>query len=439
MSVLIRSISGYNSTNATTSSVTWGTTPTYSQILFVLSNVTVTSVTGWTLLSSQTGSCNLYCYQPPVSGSLATITANLATSGCALLIAYEFYDYNGQLDAIPTLFSSQNGQGTSNVINIPTANMPANGSVAFVVSASATNIGTIQNWTNSSYDFQIQDDILALGQTSTLRMSIGYLDIPTTVLTTIPATVASFASTGTSNDIGAIALISYPSGGRTSLPVPYLDNRAANSFWIQYGNYAASAISTTHTVNLPSTATSGNTLILIATFDTVITIPSGWTRDVTLVANCETSIYRKTSNGTETGATVTISPSDAGCLAIFEFQGTLTPDGSATASTGYTNNRISTGTTLTTTGSSDLVIAMIGVDEYFIGSNPINPIVAWTNDFYTNVDINSTANTSGATRNTNMAIAMKRATSTGTFTTSAITSCINAGSNTNNGMIIAYK
>jgi hypothetical protein len=209
--------------------------------------------------------------------------------------------------------------------------------------------------------------------------------------------------------------------------------------WKQYATYIPTAASTTHTITFTTTPTTGNMLILVATADSTITTPTGWTRDVTLVASCETSIYRKISAGTETNVAVTIASSTTMVMAIFEFVGYAgTLDASSSGSGASQAYTISCGTTGATTATNDLAIAMVGVDVQPAGPNARGRVVSWTNNFQTLLWIYSTR--PSPTINTEMAIAIMKRPTTGTVTTTAtMLSSQNFAGTTSNGLIACYK
>jgi hypothetical protein len=198
------------------------------------------------------------------------------------------------------------------------------------------------------------------------------------------------------------------------------------------------------------TPVSGNLLVLVGTGDSTFNAISGWTKNVTLVIACETTIWSKVSNGTETSVTASMATADCCCLAMFEFAGVSVLDQAASSSANSsTTTLVPTKTTLTTTGTNDVIVAMVGVDQPNLGTNSIGPIISWDNStgsvasatsgFMTNVYLTSKVATTGAQRNVDMGIAVTKATSAGTFGTTATLSKLQSVANSNNGMIACYR
>ena len=125
---------------------------------------------------------------------------------------------------------------------------------------------------------------------------------------------------------------------------------------------------TTQSVTFNSNPKSGNLLILIVSAGFTLALPTStggtWTKDVTTVANQETSIFSKISNGTETTISIQASGGSSlfSCAMIaYEFAGYTTLDKSAVVNAGGNINTASVGPTATTTASNEIVI---GVCEF---------------------------------------------------------------------------
>jgi hypothetical protein len=88
---------------------------------------------------------------------------------------------------------------------------------------------------------------------------------------------------------------------------------------LQKSTYSAVSETTTHTINLQSTATAGTTLIALVTSTALISTPSGWTKIQGNLNGLDMGAFRKTSVGTETSVTFTISAARGLNAVIYEF------------------------------------------------------------------------------------------------------------------------
>jgi hypothetical protein len=203
------------------------------------------------------------------------------------------------------------------------------------------------------------------------------------------------------------------------------------TIYVQKGTYISSSDSTTHTVSFSSAPTSGHLLILIANCDSTITTPSGWTSQVSLVNNCQSTIYSKISAGTETSVTVTIGASTDMVMAIYEFTTYTAIDKTVTASFGNTTS-FTIGPTATTTAANELLVAVVGIA--ISGSAP-GPFISWSNGFVQDIYIFNTAASVGAKQS--LAVAFQQVTSTGAYSTTVVWT--NASSSSENGLIATFK
>jgi hypothetical protein len=74
---------------------------------------------------------------------------------------------------------------------------------------------------------------------------------------------------------------------------------------VQFAVYTSNPDAPSHAVSFTNAPVSGNLLIFIASSGSTLNVPSGWTKNSTLVQDLETSIFSKVSAGTETTITIT--------------------------------------------------------------------------------------------------------------------------------------
>src|ERR1044072_4583327 len=134
--------------------------------------------------------------------------------------------------------------------------------------------------------------------------------------------------------------------------------------WVSNTN--GTAATTSVTVNLGATATSGNTLIVAVNSDNTVTTPSGYTSLVSSVHNAGCYLFAKIAAGTETGVTVSPSASASTCVAITEIAGLTGAtianrlDQSTSNGSSSSSGTRSTGTTGTTSQADEYAVAVWG-------------------------------------------------------------------------------
>jgi len=192
------------------------------------------------------------------------------------------------------------------------------------------------------------------------------------------------------------------------------------SLFVQYAIKNSTADASSQTVTFANAPQSGNLLILIANAGQTLTIPTGWSRDATLVQDLETSIYSKISNGTETSITInTTSGNTPWNLIAIEFSGYTTADKNVnlTTNSSVNGNVMNFGTTPTTTAANEIIIA-VGTMNLSTPFSDFRPTISWSNSF---VQLTAqgavTPSGSGPPFSQGIGVALYKASSTGTFTT----------------------
>lgn len=203
---------------------------------------------------------------------------------------------------------------------------------------------------------------------------------------------------------------------------------------VQKASYGSTTQSTTHTIGATQgwvTPTSGNLLLLYVVGDATTTgAPAGWTLVTSGVDFTGTYIYRKISAGTETSVTVTLSGTNACCLALHEIDGVTTQDkvdnniGQGTAS-------VTCGPTTATAVAVEFAVALVGLSQ---GNTTVQPTVtAWSNGYTQDI----TQANSGIGILMRLIVSYKILSVTGTQTTVATLSA--AGSANNSGCLATFS
>lgn len=205
--------------------------------------------------------------------------------------------------------------------------------------------------------------------------------------------------------------------------------------YVQITTFGSIVNNNSYNVNFNIAPTNGNLLLLIATCDSTINIPSGWNRDVTLVSNAETSIYSRISNGTEQSIAVSITATTSFSAVAIEINGFSTFDKSNTASTSAGSSTIATGTTATTTAANEIVLVVAGMSDP--SNSPVGPVTGWTNNFVNYAYAYAHHSTGGTAVETSVGILLVNATSA--YTSTATLTLPTQSLSLCNGMIGTYK
>lgn len=173
------------------------------------------------------------------------------------------------------------------------------------------------------------------------------------------------------------------------------------------------ASTTSKSVTLDATATNGNILIALCSFDKdagTVTAPSGFSTAVVVKADISVTLALcyKVSDGTEDTITYTHTTSRSGCMWVGEYSGLSgsTPNVAIITNDNGTSeiSTISTGTTGATTQNNTLAIVAMGSDT----ATKTDDGAAWTNSFAQQAYLGSSSAYPG------FSVATKSLTSTGT-------------------------
>ena len=216
-----------------------------------------------------------------------------------------------------------------------------------------------------------------------------------------------------------------------------LGSKTGSLPYVQYNTYVPTGVANVHTIGITYPPKVGNLLVLIGTGDSTFSPISGWTKDATNVNNCETTVWSRVATGSETSVQVKLASVATCVLAIFEFPTITAIDKSSSSVEGLNSPTISCGTTASTTSANDIIIAIVSTDQFPAGNSPTGPVTAWTAGFNTLLWIRSTLNSPSI--NTEMSIALYKASSISTFTATATMTNLVSIVNGSQGLLVCYK
>lgn len=206
----------------------------------------------------------------------------------------------------------------------------------------------------------------------------------------------------------------------------------------QSKTYGSIASATSHSITLDAAPSSGNLLVLCVVSDTTVTgTPSGWSVVTSAVDFTGTYMYYKIAGVSESATiSVGLSSSDCCALVVLEYSGNTATPLDKTASAIAQSSPCSTGTTTTTTQASEFLVALVGLSNA-TGTTPTSPptVASWSNSFVSQANVS----TSGTNPNVTAGVATLNVSATGTYSSAATLSGLQAGQAHNSGIIGTFK
>ena len=333
-------------------------TPTAGHLLclFVHSDTTVTTPSGWTLPTngSFVGQMGAYAFYKIAAGSetAVTITTNGNNSTAA-----SYLEYAGN-DSTPFELAAQNSTNAANTITTTTVSITPTSANSLVVAMGAGHNGGTQ-FDTATWSGGLTNVIVGDFQTS-IQHCIGHnlsnAASATSVAATFDPSNRTFTNVGTiamafkvavdpnatptPATVTAVAAVPSPTvsaqasatvtpgtvTGVAAVPLPdvtagSLVDAAFNLENSSFGYFTDG--SGGHSYTLPATPTAANLLVLCVNSDTTVSTPSGWTLPTngSFVVQQGAYVFYKLAAGSETAVTITTSGNFGTLVSYFEYSG----------------------------------------------------------------------------------------------------------------------
>lgn len=393
-------------------------TPTANNllVLFVHSDTTVTTPSGWTLPTngSFVGQMGAYAFYKVAAGNETSVT--ITTNGNNSTAA-SYLEYAGT-DPTPFELAAQGSTNAANTITTTTVSITPTSAGSLVVAMGAGHNGGTQ-FDTATWSGGLTNVIVGDFQTS-IQHAIGHnlsnAASATSVAATFDPSNRTFTNVGTialafkagvvpdasvsANAVAAAA--SVPSatlntnsivapstvGAVSVVPVPAIQNDSLVDALFNLEHNSTTFFSdggSGHAVTLPATPTSGNLMVLCVNSDTTVSTPSGWTLSTgaSFVVQQGAYVFWKVSAGNETSVTIITSGNFATLVTYLEYSGNLsTPfDKAANAQQDHGGYISTPAVSVTPTTTGELLLAfgaLAGTPGSTAASSPV-----WT-DVYTN-------------------------------------------------------